>query len=64
MPEYAKTQAQTVAAATGQAAATVEEQLKASDPMPVQAGQLKKFLPYVLGAIAIGLVAWILSKNQ
>lgn len=63
VPEYAKTQAQTIAAATGQAAATVEQELKEAAPSDISTGQVKKYLPYIVGILAIGLIVWSLSKK-
>jgi hypothetical protein len=62
MPDYAKTQAQTVAAATGQAAAAVQQQLKDAPALDPQTGQLKKYAPYIIGAVVLFAVVYYVSK--
>ena len=64
MPEYAKAQAQTVAAATGQAAATVEQEIKEAAPSDISGSQVKKYLPYIIGAVVVGLIVWLLFKKK
>jgi len=63
IPAYAQTQAQTIAAATGQAASTVTEQLKNAPAIDASGSQVKKYLPYFGGALVIGLLIYLISKN-
>jgi hypothetical protein len=66
VPEYIKAQAAQISAKTGGIAST--EDLQAAQPLPATSGQLvaklKTYLPYILGAIALGLVIYFIVRKK